>query len=67
MISSNISQLYFGNNNDISIGEQTMDQISDKNIINDLKTAANELNGKPLLIHQHSTISNAYFPLLISR
>jgi hypothetical protein len=62
MISSGISQFYFGNYNDISLGEQNMDQISDINVITDLKTAANEPNGKPLLIHQHSTISNTFFP-----
>ena len=62
MISSNISQFYFGNYNDISIREENIDPISDLNVINDLKAAANELNGKPLLIHQHSTISNSFFP-----
>ncbi len=62
MISSNISQFYFGNDNDISIREQNMDQISDLNVINDLKSAANEPNGKPLLIYQHATISNTFFP-----
>jgi len=62
IISSNISQFYFGNYNDISIREENMDPISDINVITDLKTAANEPNGKPLLIHQHSTISNTFFP-----
>ena len=60
MIFSNLSQFYFGNYN--AIREQNMDQISDINVINNLKTAANELNGKPLLILQHSTISNTFFP-----
>ncbi|MBY9016860.1 MAG: hypothetical protein KGD68_14315, partial [Candidatus Lokiarchaeota archaeon] len=62
MISSNVSQFYFGNYNGISSREQNMDQIFDLDVINDLKAAANEPNGNPLLIHQHSTISNTFFP-----
>jgi len=62
MITSNISQFYFGNYNGNSNRNQTTDPISDTDVINDLKVAANEPNGKPLLIHQHSTISNSFFP-----
>jgi len=64
MISSNVSQFYFGNYNGISSREQNMDQIFDLDVINDLKAAANEPNGNPLLIHQHSTISNTFSPHL---
>jgi len=60
MISSNISQLYSGNYNDISIGEQNMDPISDINVINNPKTAANEPNGKPLLVNQFANTSKSY-------
>lgn len=60
MISSNISQFYFGNYNGISIGEQNMDQISDINVINDPKAAANEPNGKPLLVNQFANTSKSY-------
>ncbi|MHA1483566.1 MAG: hypothetical protein ACTSQA_09080, partial [Candidatus Heimdallarchaeaceae archaeon] len=62
MITSNISQFYLGNYNDISTKEQKMDQTFDLDTISDLKTAANEPNGNPLLIHQHTTISNTFFP-----
>jgi len=62
MISSNISQIYFGNYNDISIREQKMDQILDKDVINDLKTAANQPNSKPLLVIQHANTSNTFVP-----
>jgi len=62
MISSNISQFYFGNYNDISIREQNMDPISDINVINDLKAAANEPNGKTLFVIQHANTSNSFLP-----
>jgi hypothetical protein len=60
MISSNISQFYFGNYNDISNREENMDQISDINVINDPKVAANEPNGKPLLVNQFANTSKSY-------
>ena len=51
MIFANVSQFYFGNYNDISFREQNMDQISDINVMNDLKASANEPNGKYLLVN----------------
>ena len=61
-ITFNISQFYIGNYNGNTNRNQTTDPISDKYVINHLKTSANEPNGKPLLIHQHTTISNTFFP-----
>jgi len=60
MLFSSISQFYFENNNDISIREQNIDQIFDTNVINDLKAATNEPNGKYLLVNQFANTSKSY-------
>ena len=60
MIFSSISQFYFENNNDISIREQNIDQIFDKNVMNDLKASANGPNGKSLLVNQYANTSKSY-------
>ncbi len=47
---------------DTSIGEQNADSFSDLNKIKEPKVAANEPNGKPLLVYQHSTITKTFYP-----
>ena len=45
---------------DMSIGEQNTDSMSDLNIINKPKVAANEPNGKPLLVNHYANTSKIY-------